>query len=272
MGCSKEISHDRLMAVSEDHAVSADLRKMTWTVEGVQREALVYLPQDTVPLPILIAFHGHGGSDTGFSHKAFESYWPKAIVVYPQGLPTVSNGDQKGLHSGWQHSVGEVNKWTGVKDQDLKLFDSILTTFRSLIDTDRVYVHGWSNGGEFTYDVLWAERQQQIAAIAPASAVLNSVTGRQDKPVLHIAGTSDPVVSYSSQQNGFSLVRNLDECPGTTNVWATGANGVYATHYYSALKDKVIFLKYDGGHSYPDNVPALIAKFFRQVDYKLSLY
>jgi poly(3-hydroxybutyrate) depolymerase len=268
--CSKQItpaSHS-LSATSVDSAVaiSPALKKMVWYTEGVKREALVYFPADTftTPRPVVFAFHGHGGTDSGFSRKDFEAYWPEAVVVYPLGLPTTSGSDKDGIHTGWQHSVGEFNKRTGLVDQDLKFFDAMVNTLGTRIDPTRIFVHGWSNGGEFAYDVLWVVRPG-IAAIAPASAVLNTVSNKIPKPVLHIAGKSDPLVSFTSQQNGFSLVKKIDQCTSKGHLWTSGANGVYATDYPSSIGDKGVFLQYSGEHAYPENVPALIIKFFKQI-------
>ena len=48
-------------------AASAALAQttMTWTVDGVQRQALVFAPAPATnahPVPLVFAFHGHGGS------------------------------------------------------------------------------------------------------------------------------------------------------------------------------------------------------------------
>src|SRR6478672_9728200 len=62
-----------------------------WTVDGVEREALVFLPSVSSKSkpPVIFAFHGHGGN-MHFAARgmAFQNFWPEAIVVYPQGLPT----------------------------------------------------------------------------------------------------------------------------------------------------------------------------------------
>jgi predicted esterase len=247
---------------------NAQLQKMTWNIEGVTREALVHVPIGN-GLPILFAFHGHGGTDTGFSHKAFEKYWPNAIVVYPQGLPTKSGSDTYGMQTGWQHSVGEINNHTGVKDQDLKFFDSMVSRFSSKINPKLIFVHGWSNGGELTYDVLWTARGGELAAIAPASAVLNTTVGKKQIPVMQISGIQDPIVPFNRQDDEIQAILDLDECLVTGDLWATGYSGLIGTRYWSASHNKVVFVKYTGGHSYPDNVPSLITMFFRGIAWNL---
>src|SRR4051794_5853213 len=106
------------------------LEKMTWTISGIAREALVHPPTGgSGAPPVMFAFHGHGGTDLGFADRVFEVNWPEAVVIYPQGLPTKSPSDPNCKNSGWQLLVGEVNCRNGVVDQDLKFFDAMLSTF-----------------------------------------------------------------------------------------------------------------------------------------------
>lgn len=249
------------------------LKKMTWTVEGVTREALVHPSSGSGPAPVIFAFHGHGGSDTGFAEKGFELSWTEAIVVYPQGLPSWSRGDSKAKKSGWQHAAGEVNSHTGVKDQDLKFFDTMLVTLKQQfnVDSNQVFVHGWSNGSEFIYDVLWATRGNHLAALAPASGTLSGISGKQPLPVIHIAGTSDTKVRFSRQLKSVQNVLVLDQCSSSGAMWVAGASGLLGTYYDSPINDPVVSLQYDGGHAYPFTVPPLIVKFFKEVTAKASL-
>ena len=85
---------DDLEASAASNTIPDGFIKMTWNIEGVTREALVHPPKGgSGSAPIIFAFHGHSGTDVGFSAKGFEKSWPEAIVVYPQGLPTESHGD-----------------------------------------------------------------------------------------------------------------------------------------------------------------------------------
>ena len=138
-------------------AFAAEPAPTKWTVDAVQREALVFLPSTsgkTKP-PVIFAFHGHGGN-MHFAARgmAFQNFWPEAIVVYPQGLPTPGLLlDEKGERPGWQREPGSQ------QDRDLKFVDAILATLREKysVDERRIYATGFSNGGLFTY-LLWAAR------------------------------------------------------------------------------------------------------------------
>ncbi len=133
-------------------AVRADVVK--WTVEGVQREAIVMPPlksHQAAKEPLLFVFPWHGGSMQDAQESMhFERLWPEAIVVYMQGLPTPIYVDPQGADRGFQQTPGQLG------DRDLKFFDAVLATLKSKypVDENRVYSTGFSNGGMFTY-LLW---------------------------------------------------------------------------------------------------------------------
>jgi poly(3-hydroxybutyrate) depolymerase len=233
---------------------------MYWTIEGVQREAAVYIPTTTGSHPVVFGFHGSGGTGPGFGSKYcyFEQNWSDAIVIYPTAL--VISGKRR-----WQEKVGQ--SISGVQDMDIKFFDAMLSTFVSKYhgDSSKVFCHGWSSGGMFIYNVLWTKRGSKLKGMSAAGACVNTTTGKNVMHDLQIAGTNDPVVSFTKQQSTSQAIRTLDKCSTTGTVWATGAYSLVATHYTSALNDPVVFLKYDGNHTYPDDVPPLIVKFFQQV-------
>ena len=170
-----------------------------WTVEGVEREALVVLPSTSSKArpPVIFAFHGHGGN-MHFAARgmAFQNFWPEAIVVYPQGLPTPGIVmDFEGKKPGWQREPGQLN------DRDLKFVDAILATLRQKysIDEARVYATGFSNGGLFTY-LLLSQRPNLFAAFAPGGAALmRSVQLTKPSPVFHYGGEKDQLARFSSQ-------------------------------------------------------------------------
>src|SRR5947209_18506022 len=86
-------------------------RQLTIKVDGIERHALVFAPGSNTAnkIPLLLVFHGHGGSANGFAqHGALHKAWPEALVVYPQGIPISTGVDPKGLKPGWQRKRGEV--------------------------------------------------------------------------------------------------------------------------------------------------------------------
>lgn len=67
---------------------AAEPERETWEINGVVREALVYVPAQArrEAAPLVFAFHGHGGAARQAA-RAFrvQEHWPEAIVVYAMG-------------------------------------------------------------------------------------------------------------------------------------------------------------------------------------------
>ncbi len=234
------------------------LERLTWVVDGVTREALVHVPA-SIPAggaPLVFAFHGHGGSMTQASRSfPIHEKWPAAIVVYPQGLPTVGQlTDPKGERAGWQGRAGAEG------DRDLKFFDAMFAGLKKRygVDGRRVYSTGHSNGGGFTY-LLWAERGDIFAAMAPSSALLGrGFRGLTPKPVLHVGSPQDELVKFAWQERMLDHVLKLNGC----GAFKPDAMGY--TDYPSKSGNDVAVYLHAGGHKYPSEVaPELIVKFFQ---------
>jgi polyhydroxybutyrate depolymerase len=209
-------------------------------------------------VPVVFAFHGHGGN-MHFAARGmrFQEAWPEALVVYMQGLPTPSlfKEDRQGLRPGWQHVAGELN------NRDLKFFDEVLASLRKKypIDERRVYATGFSNGGFFTY-LLWAERSGVLAGFAPgASIVLPALHLTQPRPCLHFGGKSDRLVPFEKQEQTIDELRKLNGCAERGE-----ACGTFCTLYPSTSGTPVETFVVPGGHLYPPPVTDLIVKFFQE--------
>lgn len=236
---------------------------MEWTIDGEKREASIIQPAKPVdqPAPVILVFHGHGGTMRGVLRWGFQDHWREAIIVCPQGLPTVTPRDPEGRRAGWQHKPGDS------KDRDLKFVDAILKTLREKykIDNNRIYATGHSNGGVFTY-LLWAERGREFAAIAPSAttgAVLHSTKNLQPLPVLHVAGERDQLVPFTAQKYTMETVRRLLGCEPEGKEWAkTGS--LTGTLYSSKSGIPFVSLIHPGTHQYPGEAPQLIVKFLKE--------
>ena len=251
-----------LLALSGMEAVSwsaeAEPTRMEWMVDGVQREALVFVPSKSAsnPPPLVFGFHGHGGNMRNAARSfQLHSHWPEAVVVYMQGLNTPGRlTDPEGKKPGWQSTIGDQG------DRDLKFFDAVLASMKEKhkIDERRVYSTGHSNGGGFTY-VLWAARGDVFAAVAPSAAVAaRTAKDLKPKPVMHIAGENDELVKFAWQQLTITRLRTLNEC-GEGMVWDKNC-----TLYPSKIEAPVVTMIHSGTHKYPDEAPALIVKFFKE--------
>jgi len=232
---------------------SAELR--TWDVDGVTREALVYFPENVENPPLVFAFHGHGGNMRN-AERSFRIHdlWPEAAVVYMQGLPTPGQlTDPEGKRNGWNSNPNDS------ANRDLKFFDGVYASLKDRVDLSRVYSTGHSNGGGFTY-CLWAARGDLFAAVAPSGALSVPATPLlQPKPVLHVAGKTDPLVKYAWQEKMIRFVKALNRC-SEGEPWHS-AGDLTGTIYPSAYP--LVTLIHPGGHKFPAEAPELIVRFFK---------
>lgn len=239
--------------------LSAEPAPLKWTVDGAEREALVYVPSTPSKSkpPVIFAFHGHGGN-MHFAARgmAFQNHWPEAIIVYPQGLLTPGIiMDLEGKKPGWQREAGQGS------DRDLKFIDAILATLREKysIDENRVYATGFSNGGLFTY-LLLSQRPNVFAAFAPGGAVLlPQVSLTQARPVLHYGGQDDHLARFDKQQATIERLRKFNDCSPQGKPC-----GAVCIVYPSAKGAPIETFIHSGGHSYPQAVTPFIVKFFKE--------
>jgi polyhydroxybutyrate depolymerase len=239
-------------------AAPEQLRPLDVTVDGVARTALIYVPPAPTdrPLPLVFAFHGHGGTSRQAARVfRLDHLWPAAISVYPQGLDTPGVlTDADGARPGWQHAIGVEG------DRDLHFFDLLLAQLKHdhPVDPKRVYCTGHSNGGGFTY-VLWQARPDVFAALAPCSAAAGFAARLTPKPAMICGGLNDPIVNFAWQQRTIDAVRRVDGCEPTGVPWE-GAGVLFASERGTPL----VTYTYPGGHPMDSAEPGLIVKFFQQ--------
>jgi polyhydroxybutyrate depolymerase len=239
--------------------------KREFTVGDDKREALIYIPTKAdKPMPVVFAFHGHGGTMKNAAQKfAYHTHWPEAVCVYMQGLNTPGRlTDPEGKKPGWQANAGDQN------DRDLKFFDEVLKTLKKehSIDDKRIYCTGHSNGGGFTY-LLWAKRGEVFAAVAPSAAGGRSVREVNPLPCLHVAGEADELVKFENQKRTMEAVRKINGCDAEGKGWEK-AGKLVGTVYESKGGTPFVSLIGPGGHQFPDEAAKLIVKFFQQHEKK----
>ncbi len=246
-------------ALLASNSFGAEPAPTRFTVNGMEREALIFLPSTSsnMKAPVILAFHGHGGN-MHFAARgmAFQNAWPEAIVVYPQGLPTPGIIlDREGKRPGWQREPGQEG------DRDLKFVDAILATLREKhsIDENRIYATGFSNGGLFTY-LLLSQKPDVFAAFAPGgAALLPRVPLTKARPVLHYGGRSDQLARFERQQATIDQLRKFNGCAGKDEP--CGPNCML---YQSSKSAPVETFIHPLGHFYPPAVTPLIVNFFKE--------
>jgi polyhydroxybutyrate depolymerase len=234
----------------------------TWTIDGVKRTALVRVPAAVSgQLAVVFGWHGHGGRSTHSARAwGYADIDPASILVFPQGLPTVSPlVDKEGRMPGWQTSVDSEG------GRDMKLFDAILADLKKEhpVDDRRIYSMGHSNGAAFSY-LLWQARPDVLAAIGSVAGSLRG-DGKPTTslPVIHVAGKNDPLVKFAWQQATFAAVRRFNGCAEEGRPWAK--EGVLeATLYPSSKGAPLVTALHEGGHEYAKGSTELIVRFFKE--------
>ncbi len=236
------------------------LEQIKISVDNVQRDFLLYVPENSTQekLPVVFVFHGYGQELTEAIGKfKIEKYWPEAIVVYPRGLRTViQKMETGGAKSGWQTYVGDY------KDRDIRLFDEILIYLKNKcsIDENRIYVTGFSNGAAFSY-VIATVRRDIIAAIAPIAGTLGSNKDRnlfKEIPVFHVAGKQDEIVKFKSQKEMIEFIKKINKCNDEGIVINKNV-----TEYKSAIDKPLTTFIYNDIHKIPGDAIPFIVEFFK---------
>jgi polyhydroxybutyrate depolymerase len=181
-------------SLPRDHPTGPQTYKNTMEIRamGVRRTYLVHIPADYDPevrLPLVVVIHGAfdtaGGMErvSGFSDLADRE---KFIVMYPNGMGIL------GFFQHWNagHCCGKA---AADKIDDVGFVAAAIEEVcaRLQIDSDRIYMIGFSNGGMLAYRFA-AERGEMLAAVAPLAA---SIGGKpsDDSPEWHIPEPAGPL-------------------------------------------------------------------------------
>jgi polyhydroxybutyrate depolymerase len=231
---------------------------MNWNVAGRARQALVFPPATiTQHHPLIFAWHGHGGTMQHASQQmGFQTLWPDAIVVYPQGL------DQHATGNGWQKEIGEDG------NRDLKFFDAMLATLRQKypVYSERIYTTGFSNGTGFSY-LLWAERGNTLAAIGAVAGVLaRSEKSRlhQPRPLIAIFGTDPHTAPAEIKEKTIQAARKVNHALASEESCHIPNGASDCKLYPSTSKTPVKNVIHAGGHEYLPWMAEEIVKFFQE--------
>jgi polyhydroxybutyrate depolymerase len=217
--------------------------------------------QDDKPLPVVLGFHGHGGTavvferGSGFSTLADQQHF---LAVYPQGL--VLNG------APFWASAGPID--AGI--DDIRFVSDVLDALQSrfCVDPQRIYATGFSNGGGMV-GYLACRLAGRIAAFAPASGNFYAVPGgchpSRPVPMLDFHGTADMIVPYTGIPSEENPPFPLPSIPEWLLGWAardgcTSGPSVFlrapglTAEQWSGCQDGSAVIHYradGGGHAWP---------------------
>ena len=189
--------------------------------DNINREYVLYIPNsydETSAVPLLVNFHGFGGSASEFMSYADMRSIAETdtfILAYPQG--SCLDGS-----SHWNACpTGGDNKSDA---DDFGFVESMINEISSQynIDMERIYAAGYSNGGMMAYG-LANYKSDLIAAVASVSGVMLDCTGptSHPMPVVHLHGTSDGVLPYNGGDGWNSSQSTLEHWINFNNTVLT---------------------------------------------------
>ena len=196
--------------------------------DGENRTFIVYIPaiyDGSSQVPLIFNFHGGGGTSSSFMSYTNDmrpiADTANFIAVYPQAAVDPSDGSNSWLHK------------TPTTHNDIFFIEAIIDTLSSefMIDNDRVYACGYSEGGIFSYE-LGCRLNNRIAAFSSVSGSMLEDAFRvsyynlgvclpvHPTAVLLIPGTSDfsPHSTYSGLQPYYMSANDI------TTYWANYNN------------------------------------------------
>lgn len=173
-------------------------RTISWN--GLDRTYAVHVPecvQDNQPLPVVLMFHGGGGTakgvsrDAGWKEKADQECF---MVIFPDGVPpdpqkpaSLTSNPQT-----WNDGSERFNQEIDDVGFIAWILETVINEFR--VDRSRIYAAGFSNGASLAF-LVGIELNETIAAIAPVAGALWIEDFGLESPVslLYITGTEDPL-------------------------------------------------------------------------------
>ena len=182
---------------------ATNTERCSLTHKGLDRYYLIYTPTTITnndEAPVLFALHGYGSSAE--THKAYTMHEPfantnKAIVVYAQGYKLETALTSSSSH--WN-----VGAWTiGSTVDDIDFINTVIDLIddKAVINKNRIYSSGMSNGGFMSYN-LACNLSSRIAAIISVTGsfsteMLADCNPEHPTPVMQIHGTLDPTVPFN---------------------------------------------------------------------------
>ena len=199
------------------------LLNQTLVHDGNNREYAIYIPASydgSQAVPLLFNFHGGGGNIVDYMSSV--DMRPIAdtanfILVYPQAVPDPGNGGA----TSWMHKAPTTF-------DDVPFVEAMIDTIAAayMIDNNKVYVCGYSLGGEFTYELACSLNNRIAAAGAVARTMqgetFNNCALQHPTGVLTILGTADGISDYNGIT--FNGIQYYISAAETHEYWATANN------------------------------------------------
>ena len=182
-------------------------------VDGARREYLLHIPEgftSETEFALIINFHGFGDCAIEYADSVGESYGLNDladeegfVVAYPQGMVR-AKGDPY-----WE---------PGASGGDIEVNDLLFTrhlvanvSSKTLIDPDRVFAAGYSNGGMMAYD-LACRASDLFPAVAIMSGVMlaDTCSSPDATSIIHFHGIDDEVIPLDGSGDFPSVLGNIE--------------------------------------------------------------
>lgn len=170
--------------------------------QNYQRKFTIHKPTgftNLTPVPLVVMLHGGGGTMTnaqGFTNLNSVSNANGFLTVYPEGYGVIPSGGFS-----WADGRGTSADVAGIDDLGFihKLLDTLITHY--IIDTNKIYICGFSNGGFMTQRFA-CQQNQRFAAMASLGCTMDTglyahCNPSRPIPMLFMLGTDDPFVPYN---------------------------------------------------------------------------
>lgn len=199
---------------------------VTFTIGGVARAVELYRPTSAAKFaPLVLVLHGTGGTPNDFTDDAAMQAVADAngwIVAGPQALQRNGGNGEPGDADHYEGSTGWATGWNMVDpnpdtNNDLQLLRAMIQSARTAfeIDSDRVYVAGFSNGAFFSYYVA-AVMTDRIAAFAEMAGGGIRCANR-DAPGLQFTGMGTTCAALAMEMNYPTCTGALKPAPVPTS-------------------------------------------------------
>ena len=196
--------------------------------QNYQRQYIVHLPpgyNNNSPTPAVIVLHGGSGnyqSVQGFTQMNFVSNQNDFLAIYPQGIGNAPPGYS------WADGRNTTADQAGIDDVGFmsKLIDTLYNDYN--IDTNRVYICGFSNGG-FMTQRLACETPELFAAIGGLGCsidtnLIQTCNPNQAVPMAYFSGTADPEVPYNGGAMNNPIVTPIVAIDTAVQFWVKNNN------------------------------------------------